>query len=134
MTDLPAELDLERRQTTLSSAVWAASDRVAVLPESALASVVGTLPGAVLSPEVASLSKLWVTSSTSMVEQSPWGVALTLFTAGPEPGAGVDPLDVDTAKRRVEDTNILVELFQIVSGFVVCQVFYSRDVMPLYLI
>ena len=48
------------------------------------------------------MSKLLETSSTSILEQSPWGAALSLSTAGPEPGAGVDPLDDDTAKEEMK--------------------------------
>ena len=98
---LPVELDLGR-QRTLPSTVLTISDRVMALSESALASVGGTLPVAELSPEVAAMSKLLETSSTSMLEQSPLGVALTLSTAGPEPGAGADPLDDDTAKEEMK--------------------------------
>ena len=67
-TELPAELDLLWVQKTLDSAVWATSSRVAGPLASALAPLGGAPSVAELTPKVASLSKLWETSSTSMSE------------------------------------------------------------------
>ena len=66
---------------------------------SALATVVGPLPGLELSPEprFEDWSKLLASPCTSMAISSSLGVALSL-EPGVAPGAGEDPLD-DTANK-----------------------------------
>ena len=67
---------------------------------SALKSVKGTSPGAVLPPEQEDRNEFLTSSSTSM-EWSPLGVALSLGPAEPAPGAREEPLDDDTAIRMI---------------------------------
>ena len=91
---------------------------------SALAPPGGAPPVAKQTPEVVSWSKLWEPSSTSMLEWSPLGVALSLESATLALGAWKDPLDDDTAKDRVDKTsNAQRNCFRYFSGLLFVKFF-----------
>ena len=90
----------------MESAVEAASSTVGWTLASALATSERSSPVAELSPEeFFSLPALrrhrTGSSSTSILEESPWGMASTLTAAALASGAAVDRLGVDTAKNIV---------------------------------